>query len=383
MNIAFDAKRIYQNRTGLGNYSRTLVNSLSQYFPEHAYFLCAPKITSLFNENDFHNIHTITPNNFPSKCLKGLWRSNLVKKDLINANMDIYHGLSHEIPFGIQRTKIKSVVTIHDLIFERYPSQYNAIDVFIYRRKFINACKNADRIIAISEQTKKDIVEFYKIDEKKITICYQSCQPSFYTEVDNNDKKRIKEKYNLPDNFFLFVGSIIERKNLLTICKAIKLLSAENSLPLVVIGDGKEYLHTVKEYLTDNQLNNRVIFLKEYKSTDNKTDYLSINDFPAIYQLATALIYPSIFEGFGIPILEALASKTPVITSNISCMPEVGGNAAYYVNPLNPEEIANAMTALIQNTTLAKQMKTDGAIQANKFNALNCANAVMNVYKSL
>ena len=241
----------------------------------------------------------------------------------------------------------------------------------------------ADRIIAISEQTKKDIVEFYKIDEKKITICYQSCQPSFYTEVDNDDKKRIKEKYNLPDNFFLFVGSIIERKNLLTICKAIKLLSAENSLPLVVIGDGKEYLHTVKEYLTDNQLNNRVIFLKEYKSTDNTTDYLSINDFPAIYQLATALIYPSIFEGFGIPILEALASKTPVITSNISCMPEVGGNAAYYVNPLNPEEIANAMTALLHNTNLVTQMKTEGAIQANKFNALNCASAVMDVYKSL
>jgi len=119
------------------------------------------------------------------------------------------------------------------------------------------------------------------------------------------------------------------------------------------------------------------------KSTDNTTDYLTINDFPAIYQLATALIYPSIFEGFGIPILEALASKTPVITSNISCMPEVGGNAAYYVNPLNPEEIANAMTALLHNTNLVTQMKTEGAIQANKFNALNCASAVMDVYKSL
>ncbi len=383
MNIAFDAKRIYQNRTGLGNYSRTLVNSLSQYFPEHSYFLCTPKITSLFNESAFHNIHTITPNDFPSKYLKGLWRSSLIKKDLINANIDIYHGLSHEIPFGIQHTKIKSVVTIHDLIFERYPNQYNAIDVFIYRRKFINACKNADRIIAISEQTKKDIVEFYKIDEKKITICYQSCHASFYKEVDNDDKKRIKEKYNLPNNFFLFVGSVIERKNLLSICKAIKLLSAENSFPLVVIGDGKEYLHSIKEYLAANQLSNRVIFLSENKSTGNKSDYLSIKDFPAIYQLATALIYPSIFEGFGIPILEALASKTPVITSNISCMPEVGGNAAYYVNPFNPEEIANAMTALLQNTTMVTQMKTEGAIQANKFNALNCANGVMDVYKSL
>ena len=160
-------------------------------------------------------------------------------------------------------------------------------------------------------------------------------------------------------------------------------MPAENSLPLVVIGDGKEYLHTIKEYLASNQLSNLVIFLSDNKPTKNTTDYLSIEDFPAIYQLATALIYPSIFEGFGIPILEALASKTPVITSNISCMPEVGGNAAYYVNPLNPEEIANAMTALLHNTNLVTQMKTEGAIQANKFNALNCASAVMDVYKSL
>src|SRR6185503_6123802 len=117
------------------------------------------------------------------------WRSSWVKKDLKKLKIDIYHGLSHEIPIGIHKTGIKSVVTIHDLIHERFPEQYSFVDVRIYRKKFRNACIHADKVIAISEQTKKDIIEFYKIPGNKITVCYQSCNPAFGEMVSGIEKR--------------------------------------------------------------------------------------------------------------------------------------------------------------------------------------------------
>ena len=137
MRIGFDAKRAYQNGTGLGHYSRTLIQSLAKTFPENDYFLFAPKITDRFNSNLYPNLQPISPTRFPYTFLKAAWRSSGVKKELAALNINLYHGLSHEIPAGIQHTGIKSVVTIHDLIFERYPAQYNPIDVFIYRKNFL------------------------------------------------------------------------------------------------------------------------------------------------------------------------------------------------------------------------------------------------------
>lgn len=380
MNIGFDAKRAFQNTTGLGHYSRTLVASLAQYFPEHAYYLFAPKITSLFNTGAYKNIHSIAPNAFPSTLFKSAWRSKWVIKDLLKNNIDIYHGLSHEIPVGIQNTHIKSVVTIHDLIFERYPEQYSKIDVQIYRKKFMYACKHSNKIIAISNQTKQDIIDFYKIPEEKISICYQSCNPAFFKKATEEEKAAVKAKYNLPEQFYLYVGSVIERKNLLTICKAIKELN--NNIPLVVIGNGDGYLQKVKTFVAENNLQLKVIFLSETAAAKDEA-FKTAKDFPAIYQCAEAMIYPSIFEGFGIPVLEALAGGLPTITSNISCLPEAGGDAALYVNPLSVDEMKNAMTEIVNNTTLRAGLIEKSYHHAQKFTQQHCAEAVMNVYTSL
>ncbi len=383
MNIGFDAKRVYQNTTGLGHYSRTLVTSLAKYFPENDYYLFAPKITDTFNASSFKNIHPIVPSTFPSTTLKAAWRSNWVKKDLLKNNIDIYHGLSHEIPFGINKTNIKSVVTIHDLIFERYPQQYSKIDVQIYRRKFKYACSNTDKIIAISEQTKKDIIDFYKINESKIEVCYQSCNDIFRQEISDTEKTRVKKKYSLPDKFFLTVGSIIERKNLLTIVKALLQLKSHINIPLVVIGNGGVYKEIVKNYITKNNLQNDVIFLSEKEGIKDVASFKNSSDFPAIYQLATAMIYPSTFEGFGIPVLEALCSRLPVITSNISCLPEAGGDAALLIDPFSVNEMAAAMQKVFSNINFAAEMTTKGLIHAEKFSQEKTATALMNVYKNL
>lgn len=381
MKIGFEAKRAFTNGTGLGHYSRTLISSLAGYFPEHHYYLFTPKQTSLFDEvKQYKNVQIIEPSTFPSTVLKSAWRSSWVKKDLKQLGIDIYHGLSHEIPVGIQNTGIKSVVTIHDLIFERNPEQYNPIDVKIYRKKFKYACENADIIIAISQQTKDDIIQFYGTEESKIDICYQSCNPSFGIAVSDAEKQRVKDFYQLPKEYFLYVGSLIERKNLLNICKALQLLKGKMTIPLVVIGSGGKYKEQVQEYLNLHQLNNQVIFLSD---TFQNPDFKSAKDFPAIYQQALAMIYPSTFEGFGIPVLEALWSNTPVITSNVSCMPETGGNAAYYVNPLEPQEIANAMVEIAANESLRKEMIIKGWQHAQLFTQQKCAAAVMEVYKKL
>ncbi|MEP7318050.1 MAG: glycosyltransferase family 1 protein [Panacibacter sp.] len=377
MNIAFDAKRAFNNTTGLGHYSRTLIKSLAEYYPDYEYFLFTPKLSSRFNADAFQNVHTITPQQFLSTVFKAAWRSSWVKKDLQQMNIDLYHGLSHEIPVGIEKTRIKSVVTIHDLIFERYPKQYNPIDVQIYRKKFRNACKHADKIIAISKQTKQDIIQYYKIQEKKITVCYQSCDPAFGIEISEKEKLRIKEKYQLPNQFFLYVGSVIERKNLLTICKAMNALNGKLNIPIVVIGDGGKYKQEVKNFINTNGLQQQVIFLSENYSFD------SSEDFPGIYQQALCMIYPSIFEGFGIPVLEASWSKIPVITSNVSCLPEAGGSGALYVDPYSVEQMQEAMLLIATDEEVRKKLINNGWQHAQNFTPEKCAAAVMEVYKTL
>jgi glycosyltransferase involved in cell wall biosynthesis len=383
MKIGYDAKRYFHNNTGLGNYSRTLVKGLAQYYPEHQYYLFNPKPSRQFQKEAVENVQEVRPSGFLDKKLSSLWRSKGVKKDLQQYHIDLYHGLSHEIPVGIQHTNIKSIVTIHDLIFERYPEQFSKIDVQIYRRKFRYACEHADRIIAISQQTQRDIIELYKIDPAKIDICYQSCNPAFAEKVSAATKEQIRAKYNLPQEFFLYVGSIIERKNLLNICKAVKQLEGTVNIPLVVIGGGKEYKAKVKQYITENKLEQKVIFLSDAPAAKADPSFQKAETFAAIYQMTTAMIYPSFFEGFGIPVLEALWSRVPVITSNVSCLPETGGKAAYYVAPESSEAIAEAMLAIYKEEALRTKMITDGSAQAQLFTLERCATSVMNVYKKL
>jgi glycosyltransferase involved in cell wall biosynthesis len=382
MNIGFDAKRAFHNQTGLGHYSRTLIHSLAGFYPEHQYYLFNPKRSSLFQFQET-NIHEVLPGRFPATALTAAWRSSWVKKDLRKLKVDLYHGLSHEIPIGIQKTNTRSVVTIHDLIHERYPEHYNPVDVKIYNKKFRYACQHADKIIAISNQTKNDILEFYQTPAEKVRVTWQSCNPLFGELLSDSQKKIIQLKYELPPKFFLYVGSVIERKNLLSICKAVFILRNESAAPLVVIGDGGKYKQQVKDFIKQTDLEKKIIFLSERPSAISSKTFQNGEDLPAIYQSATALIYPSFFEGFGIPVLEALWSRLPVITSNVSSLPEVGGDAVYYVNPQSAEEIAEGMKKICNDHRFADDLRQRGLQQAKKFSQQNCAEAVMNVYREL
>lgn len=374
LNIGFDAKRAFQNRTGLGNYSRTLISSLAAYYPQHHYFLFAPKLRPLFSPAG--GMSAILPQKPHHRWLKPIWRSRWVVKDLQQHNIGVYHGLSAELPFGIHKSGLASTVTMHDLIFERYPKQYNPIDVYTYRRKAVYACRQASRVIAISEQTKADLREFYRVPEERISVCYQGCDPSFQQQHTADDVTAMKNRYNLPREYFLYVGSVIERKNLMGISQAMRALKGRVDLPLVVLGDGRGYKKEVKEYLRRENLDQQVIWL-------NDTHKFAFADLPALYQGAMALLYPSMFEGFGIPILEALWSRTPVITSNGSCFAETGGNAVLYVDPLQPASIADAMEKVAGDEVLRADMRQKGILHAQQFTLDKCAAAVMDVYQNI
>jgi glycosyltransferase involved in cell wall biosynthesis len=373
MRIGFDAKRAFYNNTGLGNYSRDAVRILSKFYPDNFYFLYTPKAKKNIRLNFINNRENTfvrTPFSFLGNLFKKYWRTSNIVKDLQQDEIDIYHGLSHELPLGIEKTNIKSVVTVHDLIFVRYPELFPLIDRNIYFNKFKSACKRADKIIAISHQTKTDLIEFFNINEDKIEVIYQGCNKVFQSKIDENTKEQIRKKYNLPNSYLLNVSSISERKNQLLILKSLVKLKEEN---LVIIGNGTSYQKQCKEFISDNNLSDRVTILNDVK----------LAEMAAIYQSSKMMIYPSVFEGFGIPILEALFCKIAVITSNGSCFSETGGKHSVYINPYSETELTKAIIKVQSDDNFRKNMIEQGYIHAQNFTDDKVAHNLIEIYKSL
>lgn len=373
MKIGFDAKRLFLNNTGLGNYSRDLVRGILEQAKENDYFLYTTggeiDLKTKFLK-DHPNAEIVYPSGLYKK-MKSYWRSVKLERELIKNGVEVYHGLSHEIPRKNKLSKIKYVVTIHDLIFLRFPENYNRIDRKIYKKKVEYACKTADKIIAISEQTKRDLIEFLNVPENKIEVIYQSCATSFHHISDYRYRDLIKNKYNLPENYILYVGTIEKRKNLATLIEAIG--KSNTKLPLVAVGKQTDYTKEVMAMVDKYNLGNQVALLQN----------VSFLDLPSIYQSANLFVYPSFFEGFGIPVLEALYSKTPVIAAIGSCLEEAGGPNSIYIDPKNSDEQASAIDRVIENPELQLEMKEKGFEYAQNFTSENQAKEVLEIYEGL
>jgi glycosyltransferase involved in cell wall biosynthesis len=369
MKIGFDGKRATQNFTGLGNYSRYMLKILAEFYPENQYavFVPAPaqKPLSLL---EYPSIHFQYPKN---QLFKIFWRTIGICKDLKKEKIDLFHGLSNEIPIGLKKIGIPSVVTIHDLIFYRYPQYYPYFDRKIYELKVRYASKHADKIIAVSEQTKLDLINFFNVEESRIEVIYQNCDPIFLSEVTEHEKTRIRNTYNLPEEFLLNVGTIETRKNSLLIVKALKKL--QDNIHLVIIGKETPYTQVVKNFIANNNLMSRVHFLKN----------VSFQDLPGIYQQASIFIYPSVFEGFGIPVVEALSSGIPVIAATGSCLEEAGGKNSIYVDPNDSDELANQINLLINNTEKRELMIRSGFEHINNFSNQQIADKLFKLYQNL
>ncbi len=367
MKIGFDAKRAFLNASGLGNYSRNTLNALLKYFPENNYTLFTPEIKKKLFHN-YSQFDIISPDSSLSKIFKSLWRSFSVSGQLKKHKLDIFHGLSNELPDGIHKSEVPAVVTIHDLIFMRFPQFYKSIDRKIYFQKVKYACNSAKKIIAISQQTKNDIIEYFNINPEKIEVVYQSVSPKFY---ERQDCEHIVSKYNLPDNFILSVGTIEQRKNQLSILKAIYSAQIENTV--VFVGKPTLYSAELLKYITENNMEPRVKFLNN----------IPRKDLVGLYQLASLSVYISVFEGFGLPVIESMASGCPVITSNVSCLPETAGDAAILCNPENSDEIGAEIKKLLVDNSFRNEMIKKGTERAKLFHPEKYSQNLISLYSEI
>lgn len=374
MKIGFDAKRAVNNKTGLGNYSRLVIDVLSEYYPENDYLLYAPKIKDNNRLSPLlvrNNVKLHTPHGVTGRAFSSIWRvGNGIVKDYMRDGIALFHGLSNELPLAV-KDSVPSIVTIHDLIFLHFPQFYKPIDCKIYNYKFRKACENASRIIAVSECTKRDIVNIYGIIPDKIDVVYQGCDESFKRECSQDELMAVKRKYNLPEgDFILYVGTVEERKNVLLAVKALR--SMDGNTKLVIVGRETHYARQVHEYVDKYRLGSRVFFKQ-----------IHFQDLPAVYQMARAFTYPSRYEGFGIPLLEALCSGVPVVAATGSCLEEAGGPGSIYINPDDEEGLAAALTRVVGDEQLRRGMVAEGKEYAANFTRKSIAENIMNVYKKV
>ncbi len=372
MKIGFDAKRANANNTGLGNYSRFVIGALAKYMPNNIYQLYIPKRKSNRDYEalveEFPELEEREPK---SQLLSALWRTLTIGRDLSREGVDLFHGLSNEIPIGLKKRGIPSVVTIHDLIFLRFPKLYKPIDRWIYNLKFRYACLNADHIIAVSECTKRDIVEIYGTDPSRIEVIYQGCG-SHFAEVSSEEQRReVRSQYNLPERYILNVGTLEERKNLLLCVKALE--SLPEDIHLVACGRATPYSEEVMRYAAERGLTERIKLITKSRYTD----------LPTIYQCAEVFLYPSIYEGFGIPIIEALSCGTPVIAATGSCLEEAGGDAATYVSPDDDKGCAEAVKRLIDNKELRADTIARGFEYVKRFSKEQISRDIDTLYNSI
>lgn len=369
MRIGFDAKRAFMNSSGLGNYARTLMKSLIDHFPDNEYFAFTPGLKAELGKEllSSEKIKIVLPPQIMQGFLSSWWRSSLVSEDIRSRNLDVYHGLSNELPKRIPFST-KKIVTIHDLIFLRHPEWYPIIDRNIYYKKFRHACKTADAVVAVSEQTKKDVIYYFNIPEEKIKVIYQSCGDHFTHRATDQEKKQFREKRDLPEKYILYVGTIEERKNLLTLVRS---LATVPDIALVVIGKKKKYFDEVNAFVNANHLQQRIIY----------PDNVDESELKLYYQNAAVFVYPSRYEGFGIPVIEALSSGTPVITSSVSALPEAGGSGTLYINPDDADELAQKINMVLGDTVLREKMIRDGYEHVKKFQPKEIAAQMMALYK--
>ena len=375
LTIGFDAKRIVRNSTGLGSYGRTLVRDLA-YLPESLRLrLYAPDKGHAPLRSQVEGLPRISlcyPKAGASLPFdKALWREYGIVKDLLKDKVQVFHGLSGELPIGIRKSGIRTVVTIHDLIFLRHPEFYSWIDGKIYAWKFRHTLKEADHIIAISECTKRDILEFGNVDASRVSVVYQSCAPRFTKPISPVEQEQVRMLYGLHKRFILHVGTIEQRKNILLAVKALPDLPAD--LSLVIIGRHTSYTNEVLEYVNTHNLSRRVFILH-----DVPDEHL-----PALYAQAEAFVYPSVYEGFGIPIIEAISSGLPVVACTGSCLEEAGGPDSLYVPTDDPEALAAAVRQVLKDAPGREERIARSREYIRRFEGNGVASQVLNIYRRL
>ncbi len=357
MKIGFDAKRYFHNSTGLGNYSRDLVKGLCQHFPDNEYFL--------YDKNP--DLTKLPPNAIAVVPLGQhiLWRAHGIIKDMQLYKLDVFHGLSNELPYGRFPKSIKKVVTIHDVIFRSFPEHYALIDRTIYDQKSKHAVKVADIVIATSQATAYDLIKFYKADERKIKVIYQSCGEQYRAIYTDNAIETFRTRHHLQQPYLLYVSSFQTRKNHVALIKAFASIK-QNNTQLVLAGRKGETYYECVTLLKTLGLENKV----------NLVDDISTEDLPLLYHGAQGFIYPSMIEGFGIPLIEAACTGLPIAVNDIPVFREIAPEGTLFFDVNQQDSMVKALQQLLEKD----KTKTNYTEHLKQFDAGEISKKLMAIY---
>ncbi|NLW80647.1 MAG: glycosyltransferase family 4 protein [Desulfovibrionales bacterium] len=372
MHIGFDAKRFFHNPTGLGNYARSTVLGLALHYPQHRYILYNARGSegscTISAKADLV-VHEACP---LGRVVPALWRTFGIPRAAEADSLDIFHGLSHELPLTRFARRTRTVVSMHDLLFLTHPHLYPWLDRHIYALKYKVSCQRADLVVAISQKTAEDVHNLFGIPWERIRVAYQSCAEIFSRPIDRAELDRVRRTHALPGDYVLFVGSLVARKGVQTLVAALAEIPASSRPGLVIVGTGP-----LEESLRAQV---RALGLEAWTRFAGRVQDEAL---AALYRMATVFVYPSVGEGFGIPILEALHSRVPVITSTGSCFTEPGGDAALYTTPGDVTELAKTIDRVMGDQSLRQSMIARGLAQAEKFQPSRTSARLMDVYAEL
>ena len=371
--IGIDARRLGQARAGIEIYVEEIIKQINKLKDNNKYILYSNKKLNLnmtLNDN-------IIIRDYNSRLIGSIWIRFALPRILRKDNVDVFWGTQHCLPERNEYTKdIKYVVTIHDLAIEKLKTVGSFGNTIIQKIVLKESLKSADKIIAISKATKNDIVDLYKIDESKINVIYNGTNIDSEYSLTEKEESEIKEKFKTKDTpYLLFLSTIEPRKNVETLIKAFNYVKEKKNTNLKLIiagGFGWKYSQALKLYETS-----------KYKEDIIMPGYISKQEKKYLYRYAECFVYPSLYEGFGLPILEAMSNETLVVTSNVSSIPEVGEDAViYYNNVLDYEELGNKLLEAMNLSEDEKRNKIQkGLEQTKKFNWDKCAKELIEVLK--
>lgn len=367
MRVGYDAKRAFANATGLGNYARTLIQGVEQECPAWQLYLFTPYQKISFATN----ARVITPRGPLMQALHPLWRSYFLTGEIKNLQLDLFHGLGHEIPYGVYRST-RTVATIHDLIYLLRPQDFNWPDRTIYDYKFRYSARHAHKILTFTEDTKQNLIHYFKVPEAKIKIIPQSCHPAFLQRYPPREIAQCLKKFKIHRPYIHFVGSFIPRKKPWESLSAFQQIAHEVDLDLVMIGQGP-LKKKCQLFVQEKGLTRRVHFIAPS----------SPQEMAKCYQGSQLLLYPSVAEGFGIPILEAHFSQTAVMTSPYSCLPEIAGKYAYYADPDKLPEFVAVLKSAINSSSERGQFAQHSYQWAQQLTPSKVIQQLIQCYQSL
>ncbi|MCP4723456.1 MAG: glycosyltransferase family 4 protein [bacterium] len=358
-------------KSGIGTYVNNLVQNLQLIQNDNDQYFFFLSKDSYCPENFNEKRNDVFKINIPqyNSIRKVLWEQLSMPGRIDKLKIDVFHSPAYISPVFL---KASSIITFLDLTFVKFPETIHFYKKEFYNLMFRKSVEKAVKIITISDFIKEELIDYYGCPEEKVETVHLGVSDLFKPCQDDEMKKRVLEKYRIDRPFFLFVGLMEPRKNLPSVLEAFSRINNDDALFVIVGRKGWGY-NDVQKTLENPELREKVLI----------TDEISVEELKILYSASLAFIYLSLYEGFGLPVLEAMACGAPVVTSNSSALPEVAGDAALFADPENVEEISDAMKRIINDESLRKELSQKGFDNIKRFSWKKCAEETSLIYHSL